>query len=66
MAFEKACEDNDIIFVDMTDDFKQLYEEKNILPYGFINTKVGRGHLNKYGHMVIAKKLAQVIKEEGQ
>lgn len=64
MAFKKACEDNNIIFVDMTDDFERLYEEKSILPYGFINTEVGKGHLNKYGHKVIAEKLAKVISEE--
>lgn len=60
-TFKKVCDSNGIIFVDMTDDFKQLYNDKHILPHGFTNTAVGVGHLNKYGHDIIAKKLAEVI-----
>lgn len=62
--FESACEANDVIFVDMTDEFKTLYEEKHVLPYGFPNTVVGAGHLNKYGHRVIADTLAERIRED--
>ena len=62
--FQSACEANGIIFVDMTDEFKALYEEKHILAHGFVNTAVGRGHLNKYGHRVIAQTLAEKIKED--
>ena len=65
-AFSSACEENDIIFIDMTADFQKLYEERHILAHGFINTAVGEGHLNKYGHQVIAERLAQVITEEQQ
>lgn len=50
--------------MDMTDEFKALYEEKHILAHGFVNTAVGRGHLNKYGHRVIAQTLAEKIKED--
>ena len=50
------------IFIDTDNDFIELYKTKHILPYGFINTKVGSGHLNKYGHEVIAKRLAKEIK----
>ena len=60
-AFQKACEKNRIIFVDMTSDFERLYEEEHILAHGFINTAVGTGHLNKYGHKAIAERLAEVI-----
>jgi hypothetical protein len=60
-AFQQACDDNGIIFVDMTEDFERLYNEEHILAHGFINTAVGEGHLNKYGHRVIAERLAQVI-----
>ena len=59
--FEKACKKNNIIFIDTDQDFQELYKTKHILPYGFINTKVGSGHLNKYGHEVIAKRLAKEI-----
>ena len=63
-AFSAACVANDIIFVDMTTEFQDLYEERRILAHGFINTAVGEGHLNKYGHQVIAEQLAKVILEE--
>lgn len=59
--FVDACAKNDIIFVDMTDEFEQLYKEEHILAHGFSNTAVGVGHLNKYGHETIAAKLSEVI-----
>lgn len=62
--FEEACKINDIIFVDMTDDFDQLYYRDHILTHGFFNTAVGVGHLNKYGHRAIAERLADVIMED--
>lgn len=60
-AFQEACDKNGIIFVDMTPDFEKMYEEEHILAHGFINTAVGTGHLNKYGHKAIAERLAEVI-----
>lgn len=60
-AFQDACDKNGIIFVDMTPDFERMYEEEYILAHGFINTAVGTGHLNKYGHKAIAERLAEVI-----
>lgn len=59
--FSEACAANNIIFLDMTSDFKKMYEEERILAHGFSNTGVGIGHLNKYGHKVIAEKLVEVI-----
>ena len=63
-AFKKACEENDIIFVDMTQRFLQEYEEKHIFPHGFSNTAVATGHLNQDGHRMIAQALTDVIKQE--
>lgn len=65
-SFRRACEDNGIIFIDMTPEIERLYYSKYILAHGFINTAVGSGHLNKYGHQVIAERLAQVIMEGQQ
>ena len=59
-AFQEACDNKGIIFVDMTPDFERLYEEEHILAHGFINTAVGTGHLNKYGHKAIAERMAEV------
>lgn len=60
-CFASTCSDLGIVFVDMTDSFKNLYADEHQLAHGFINTGVGSGHLNKYGHRVIAEKLAEVI-----
>ena len=60
-AFITACEANNITFLDMTESFESLYNEQHILAHGFANTAVGYGHLNKYGHAIIAEELAKVI-----
>lgn len=62
--FRSACEENGILFVDMTEPFRRLYEEEHILAYGFVNTSAGAGHLNKYGHCVIAETLSDFIKTD--
>lgn len=59
--FEKVCKNNNIIFINTERDFIELYKTSHNLPYGFINTAVGSGHLNKYGHEVIAKRIAKEI-----
>lgn len=60
-CFISNCNQLGIVFVDMTDPFIELYANEHQLAQGFINTAVGSGHLNKYGHRVIAEKLAEVI-----
>lgn len=60
--FSRACEDNGIVFVDMTDTFQESFQDKSIMPHGFINTAVGAGHLNEAGHEMIADKVATVIR----
>lgn len=60
-CFASTCEDLGIVFIDMTDSFKTLYANEHQLAHGFINTGAASGHLNKYGHRVIAEKLAEVI-----
>jgi hypothetical protein len=62
--FQEACEANGILYVDMTEPFEKLYNEQHRLAHGFINTGVGVGHLNKYGHEVIADTLVSVINED--
>lgn len=60
-VFASACADNGVLFVDMTEDFLQMYETEHLLPHGFCNTAVGVGHLNRHGHRAIAERLAEVI-----
>ena len=62
--FSRACEENEIIFVDMTEDFQELYQSRSILPHGFTNTAIGAGHLNEAGHEMIAERLAITIQEQ--
>lgn len=63
--FKKLCEENDIILVDMTKKFIDMYKYENILPYGFSNTKIGEGHLNVNGHAMIAEELSIIMQKEG-
>lgn len=62
-AFEVACQANNILFVDMTETFIDMYNEDHVFPHGFCNTSVGTGHLNKYGHQAIAKRLSDIISD---
>lgn len=61
-AFENACLENGIIFVDLTEKFEELYENEHKLTHGFINTSIGSGHLNKYGHQIASEAIADVIR----
>ena len=61
--FRAACEENGVIFLDMTERFLAAYEEEHILPHGFANTAIATGHLNQHGHRMIAEELAELLKE---
>lgn len=59
--FESICNEYNITFVNMKDDFVKEYINENKIPYGFDNTIVGTGHLNKYGHFLIANRLMEIV-----
>lgn len=61
--FAELCPEYGIIFLDMSERFISEYERGYILPYGFANTPVGSGHLNKYGHEMIAEELYKIVSE---
>lgn len=63
---KRLCDANGIRFLDMSDRFKEEYEASYILPHGFSNTTVGGGHLNKYGHSMMAEELYNLILEDEQ
>lgn len=63
MLFSQICEKNDITFVDTVSAFDSLYTENHILAHGFTNTAVGSGHLNAYGHKLVAEVVTKTIKE---
>ena len=64
-AFGALCEENGVLFLNMRDRFQTEYDENHVLPYGFANSAVGVGHLNKYGHRMMAEELYALMKEEG-
>jgi len=55
------CEENDISFLDMSERYKMEYEIDGILPTGFINTSVATGHINAYGHAMMADELYRIL-----
>lgn len=63
-VYKETCESLDIIFIDMSETFAEMYNEEKTLAHGFLNTAVGVGHLNKYGHRVIAETIAEEICKE--
>lgn len=62
--FKRTCEDNSIFFLDMSDRFLEEYTKNYVLPNGFSNTHIGSGHMNKYGHAMMADELYKLIEGE--
>ena len=60
--YRRACSAYGIDFVDMTDRFMQAYNDDHIIPYGFSNTTMGDGHVNRKAHEMMAEELAKVIR----
>ena len=59
--FSELCAENGIYFLDMSNRFLDEYEKNYTLPYGFMNTSVGKGHMNKYGHQMFAEEIYKLI-----
>lgn len=60
-VFSQYAEKQGIGFVDMTEDFENMYYENHHVPHGFPMGKLGVGHINKYGHAAVADKLYNYI-----
>ena len=60
--FSALCEQNGIYFLDMSERFLAEYEKDFTLPYGFSNTSVGTGHMNKAGHRMFAEEIYNLMK----
>ena len=54
-VYRTACEQNGIVFVDPGDAFMRAYEDDYSVPYGFSNTTLMRGHLNRVGQRIVAE-----------
>ena len=57
----KACSDNNIVFAETSQNNISTYENGYKVYRGFQNTSFPNGHINKYGHAVLADKLYEVI-----
>ena len=60
---QKLCRENGIYYLDTGNHFLEEYEKDYTLPYGFMNTSVGRGHMNKYGQKMFAEEIYKLIQE---
>lgn len=56
-VMKEQCELNHIFLCDVGDAFLSAYQTHRVVPYGFWNTSMGTGHLNIYGHEIIANTL---------
>lgn len=61
--WEEACNEAGVTFIGMTDEFEELFLQERKLPYGYSNTSVGTGHMNKAGNRLVAETLYQKLKE---
>lgn len=64
--FKQSCDDSGILFLDMSNRFNEEYKNAYVLPYGFSNTPIASGHLNKYGHAMMADELYKLISGDEQ
>jgi len=62
-AYLTACENNDIVFVDTGDAFLKAYQEDYSVPFGFSNTTMLSGHLNRLGHKIVAEAFYEALTE---
>lgn len=61
--FKECCTRNDIIFIDCYNAFLTEYRKTYSVPFGFNNSRMGIGHLNKVGHRILAQELTKTIEE---
>ena len=62
-VFAESAEKHHIIFIDTTNGFNKMVADIFQLPHGFINGKIGEGHLNGSGHYVVANSIYSAIQE---
>lgn len=60
--FEEVCRAHDIGFIHMGEDFKAAYENDRQAAYGFWNTTLMTGHINSYGHQLIAGRISEYLR----
>lgn len=61
--FQETCSQNNIVIIDTGEAFLECYDKSKALPYGFLNTTFGSGHLNATGHRIIADEILEYMEE---
>ena len=61
LAFSEAAKKHGISFIDLTDATEDLWQTQHKTTHGFCTGTAFSGHLNKNGHAIAAKALADVI-----
>lgn len=59
--FQQVCSKQDIQIIDTGAAFQDYYEKQYDVPYGFSNTSMGEGHLNRTGHRILAEELYDAL-----
>jgi len=65
-VFCRVCERYQVEWIDVGDRFLNGYQDRWEVPYGFFNTEPGKGHLNRFGHRVLAEALYDALKGGGE
>ncbi|MCF0234531.1 MAG: hypothetical protein HUK22_06075 [Thermoguttaceae bacterium] len=60
----EICAQNDASLVDATPAVIEMCNARHVAPNGFWNTTPFAGHLNKYGHEVIAREIYRIIADD--
>ncbi len=60
-VFVRLCRENGIIFMDATQAILDAYAEDYSVPYGFMNSAMGKGHFSEAGHRVMAEELYKIL-----
>ncbi len=55
--FKQTCAKEGVGYIDLISSFNGLYEQEHVFPRGFFNSVPSCGHLNEYGHELIAQAL---------
>ena len=63
--FEEECIKHDIVFIDMANKFSEAFYNDNIAVYGFWNTTLMTGHINKFCHELMADAVFDYLKSTG-
>lgn len=64
-VFEEECIKHNIDFINMKDSFEKDFYENDEVAYGFWNTTMMSGHINKRCHELIADKLYDYFSDKG-